>query len=80
MLEGGVLGEDLTVGPITDTRAREASRSLADDPQLAPQVAAWAPGRLVVATAGPDWQRQEPDVREMIASRQPQLGQIFLSA
>ena len=40
---------------------------LADDPQLAPQVAGWAPGRLVVATAGPDWQRQEPDVREMIA-------------
>jgi hypothetical protein len=40
---------------------------LADDPQLAPPVAGWAPGRLVVATAGPDWQRQEPAVGEMIA-------------
>jgi hypothetical protein len=40
---------------------------IAEDPQLTPQVAGWAPGRLVVATAGPDWQRQEPSVREMIA-------------
>jgi hypothetical protein len=40
---------------------------LDEDPQLAPPVAAWAPGRLIVATAGPDWQQQETGVREMIA-------------
>jgi hypothetical protein len=40
---------------------------LDEDPQLAAPVAAWAPGRLIVATAGPDWQQQGTGVGEMIA-------------
>jgi ABC-type branched-subunit amino acid transport system substrate-binding protein len=43
---------------------------VADDPELPAEVAAWAPERLVVATAAPPWDEPEPEIQAMVAAVQ----------